>query len=87
MIKGEDDVITIMEPSDHLHSPPLDEGVEDRSYDSSYFPPTSLNYYAPSSFPVYSPIGPTMPPAVLYPRPNIRYHFIFTVKFYVCHTF
>ena len=76
-VQDEQDVITILAPSDNLHSPPLEsfediKDIEDRSYN---FPPTALNYYAPGpvSYPVYSPIGPTIPPTFLYPSHNIRY--------------
>ena len=63
----QEDRITILAPSNILHSPPVEDETRQKlntnSRSSSYFPPTSLNYY-PST-----PLYPMMPhvPAYMYP--------------------
>ena len=74
-VQDERNIITILAPSDRLHSPPLEVGgAGDRS--SPYFPPTTLSYYAappppPPALPVYTHIGPSLPPTIIkyYPAP------------------
>ena len=68
----QNDRITILAPSDTLHSPPVEETAS-RSRSSQYFPPTRLSYYSSSSgHPVYPFIGPVLPsvPAYLPPSPH-----------------
>ena len=74
-VQDERNIITILAPSDRLHSPPLEVGgAGDRS--SPFFPPTTLSYYAappppPPALPVYTHIGPSLPPTIIkyYPAP------------------
>ena len=88
LCQDERNIITILEPADSLHSPPVEDDPKERS--SSYFPPARLNYYAHTphhgqqNTRIYGPtplphlvthhIGPSLPPAIMYPAPHITYY-------------